>query len=69
LEDFSAYDRVTVIHAQDYGPDYYLHWNGYTKVFPSGLYCEMAKVKNDVNEDKWTFLNSGWIFDYEWDWD
>lgn len=69
LEDYSAYDRVTVIHAQDYGPDYYLHWNGYTKVFPSGLYCEMAKVKNDVNEDKWTFLNSGWTFDYEWDWD
>jgi hypothetical protein len=69
LEDYSAYDRVTVIHAQAYGPDYYLHWNGYTKVFPSGLYCEMAKVKNDVNEDKWTFLNSGWTFDYEWDWD
>ena len=69
LEDFSAYDRVTVIHAQDYGPDYYLHWNGYTKVFPSGLYCEMAKVKDDMNRDKWTFLNSGWKFDYEWDWD
>ena len=69
LEDFSAYDRVTVIHAQDYGPDYYLHWNGYTKVFPSGLYCEMAKVKDDMNRDKWTFLNSGWTFDYEWDWD
>jgi hypothetical protein len=69
LEDYSAYDRVTVIHAQAYGPDYYLHWNGYTKVFPSGLYCEMAKVKDDVNHDKWTFLNSGWTFDYEWDWD
>jgi hypothetical protein len=69
LEDFSAYDRVTVIHAQDYGPDYYLHWDGRTKVFPSGLYCEMAKVKDDQNRDKWTFLNSGWTFDYEWDWD
>lgn len=69
LEDYSAYDRVTVIHAQDYGPDYLLHWDGKTKTFPSGLYCELAKVKDDVNEDKWTFLNSGWSFDFWWDYD
>lgn len=69
LEDYSAYDRVTVIHAEDYGPDYLLHWDGKTKVFPSGLYCEMAKVKDDQNEDKWTFLNSGWTFDFWWDYD
>ena len=69
LEDYSAYDRVTVIHAQDYGPDYLLHWDGKTKTFPSGLYCELAKVKDDANEDKWTFLNSGWSFDFWWDYD
>jgi hypothetical protein len=69
LEDYSAYDRVTVIHAQDYGPDYLLHWDGKTKVFPSGLYCELAKVKDDQNDDKWTFLNSGWTFDFWWDYD
>ena len=69
LEDYSAYDRVTVIHAQDYGPDYLLHWDGKTKVYPSGLYCELAKVKDDQNEDKWTFLNSGWSFDFWWDYD
>lgn len=69
LEDYSAYDRVTVIHAKDYGPEYLLHWDGKTKTFPSGLYCELAKVKDDVNEDKWTFLNSGWTFDFWWDYD
>ena len=69
LANYSAYDRVTVIHAQDYGPDYQLYWDGKTKVFPSGLYCELAKVKDDRNHDKWTFLNSGWTFDYWWDWD
>ena len=69
LANYSAYDRVTVIHAQDYGPDYQLYWDGKTKVFPSGLYCELAKVKDDRNQDKWTFLNSGWTFDYWWDWD
>jgi hypothetical protein len=69
LEDYSAYDRVTVIHAQDYGPDYQLHWDGKTKVIYSGLYLNMAKVKDDQNKVKWTFLNSGWTFDYYWDWD
>lgn len=69
LEDYSAYDRVTVIHAEDYGPDYLLHWDGKTKTFPSGLYCELAKVKDDANDDKWTFLNSGWTFDFWWDYD
>ena len=69
LEDYSAFDRLTVIHGQDYGPDYHLYWNGKTKVFPSGLYCNMAKVKDDQNNVKWTFLNSGWTFDYYWDWD
>ena len=69
LEDYSAFDRLTIIHGQDYGPDYQLHWDGKTKVIYSGLYLNMAKIKNDQNRDKWTFLNSGWTFDYYWDWD
>lgn len=69
LEDYSAFDRLTIIHGQDYGPDYQLHWDGKTKVIYSGLYLNMAKVKDDQNEVKWTFLNSGWTFDYWWDWD
>ena len=69
LKDYSAFDRLTVIHGQDYGPDCHLYWNGNTKVFPSGLYCNMAKIKDDQNNLKWTFLNSGWTFDYYWDWD
>lgn len=69
LANYSAYDKVTVIHGQDYGPDYHLYWDGKTKVIYSGLYCELAKVKNDENRTKWTFLNSGWTFDYWWDWD
>lgn len=69
LANYSAYDKVTVIHGQDYGPDYYLYWDGKTKVIYSGLYCDLAKVKNDENRTKWTFLNSGWTSDYWWDWD
>ena len=69
LEDYSAFDRLTIIHGQDYGPDYQLHWDGKTKVIYSGLYLNMAKVKDDQNKVKWTFLNSGWTFDYYWDWD
>ena len=69
LADYSAYDKVTVIHGQDYGPDYHLYWDGKTKVIYSGLYCDLAKVRDDQNRTKWTFLNSGWTFDYWWDWD
>lgn len=69
LADYSAYDKVTVIHGQAYGPDYHLYWDGKTKVIYSGLYCDLAKVKDDANRTKWTFLNSGWTFDYWWDWD
>ena len=67
LEDYSAYDKVTVVHSNQYKPNCELHWNGYTKVFPSGVYCEMVKGTNDQNQTDWFFTNSGRINNLEWD--
>ena len=67
LEDYSAYDKVTVVHSNQYKPNCVLHWNGYTKVFPSGVYCEMVKGTNDQNQTDWFFTNSGRINNLEWD--
>ena len=67
LEDYSAYDKVTVVHSNQYKPNCVLHWNGYTKTFTSGLYCEMVKGTNDQNHTDWFFTNSGRINNLEWD--
>lgn len=67
LENYSAYDKVTVVHSNQYKPNCELHWNGYTKVFPSGVYCEMVKGTNDQNQTDWFFTNSGRINNLEWD--
>ena len=67
LENYSAYDKVTVVHSNQYKPNCVLHWNGYTKVFPSGVYCEMVKGTNDQNQTDWFFTNSGRINNLEWD--
>ena len=67
LENYSAYDKVTVVHSNQYKPNCVLHWNGYTKVFPSGVYCEMVKGTNDQNQTDWFFTNSGRMNNLEWD--
>lgn len=67
LEDYSAYDKVTVVHSNQYKPNCELHWNGNTKIFTSGLYCEMVKGTNDQNQTDWFFTNSGRINNLEWD--
>lgn len=67
LEDYSAYDKVTVVHSNQYKPNCVLHWNGYTKTFTSGVYCEMVKGTNDQNQMDWFFTNSGRINNLEWD--
>lgn len=67
LEDYSAYDKVTVVHSNQYKPNCELHWNGHTKVFPSGVYCEMVKGTNDLNQTDWFFTNSARINNLEWD--
>lgn len=67
LEDYSAYDKVTIVHSNQYKPNCVLHWNGYTKTFTSGLYCEMVKGTNDQNQMDWFFTNSGRINYLEWD--
>ena len=69
LENYSAYDKLTILHGKEYGSTYQIHWDGKTKEIPSGLYIEMGKVKDMNNLDKWTFLNSGWANNGWWDYD
>lgn len=69
LADYSAYDKVTVVHSNEYTPDCMLYWDGNTKVFPSGLYCELVKGTNDQNQLDWFFTHSGWINSVWWDYD
>jgi len=69
LANYSAYDKVTVVHSNEYTPDCNLYWNGNTKVFPSGLYCELVKGTNDQNQTDWFFTTSGWTNNLWWDWD
>ena len=69
LEDYSAYDKVTVVHSNEYTPDCMLYWDGNTKVFPSGLYCELVKGTNDQHQIDWFFTTSGWTNNVWWDWD
>lgn len=69
LANYSAYDKVTVVHSNDGAADCNLYWDGNTKVFPSGLYCELVKGTNDRNEVDWFFTTSGWTNNNWWDWD
>ena len=69
LANYSAYDKVIVVHSNDGAADCNLYWDGKTKVFPSGLYCEMVKGEDVQNNVKWSFANSGWINDNWWDFD
>ena len=69
LANYSAYDKVTVVHSNEYTQDCNLYWDGNTKVFPSGLYCELVKGTNDRNQTDWFFTTSGWTNNLWWDWD
>lgn len=67
LKDLSSYDRITVLHAQEYvNDDYYIRWNNNTKTVHSGEYIEMAKVNYNGNT-VWTFITTGWYDDALWD--
>ena len=69
LANYSAYDKVTIVHGQEGAGDYNLYWDGKTKVIHSASYCELVKVLDDSNNIKWTFTTSGWTNDNWWDWD
>lgn len=68
LENYSAYDKVTVVHSRDYTPVCDLYWKNYTKACPSGFWCELVKGKDEQNNTEWYFTNSGYINNVEWDW-
>ena len=69
LATLSAYDKVTIVHAQEGAGDYNLYWDGNTKIIHSASYCELVKVLDDTNKVKWTFTTSGWTNDNWWDYD
>lgn len=67
LSSYTAFDKVTVANPNENANNCYLYWNGWTKVFPSGLYCELVKGTNDQNQLDWFFTTSGWINRVWWD--
>ena len=68
LANYSAYDKVTVVNARDYGQDCLLHWDGNTKEIPSGLFIDMIKGTFNSKEE-WYFATSGWLNQNWWDYD
>lgn len=68
LANYTAYDKVTVFHSNDYTPPCHLYWKSYTKACPSGFWCELVKGKDEHNGPEWYFTNSGWLNNVEWDW-
>lgn len=68
LSSLSAYDKVTIVNARNYGQDCLLHWDGKTKEIPSGLFIEMIKGKYNT-QTEWYFATSGWLNQSWWDYD
>lgn len=69
LSSYLDYDKVTVVNSNTFSPNCMLYWNGKTKVFPSGFYCEFVKGTDDQNQIDWVFTTSGWTNNIWWDLD
>ena len=69
LSSYLDYDKVTVVNSNTFSPNCMLYWNGKTKVFPSGFYCELVKGTDEQNQIDWFFTTSGWTNDIWWDLD
>ena len=69
LEDYSSYNKLTIVHSMQPTADCKLYWDSSAKVFtvPSGFYLEMVKGTNEYGITDWFFTNSGHINNYSWD--
>lgn len=69
LEDYSSYNKLTIVHSMQPTADCKLYWDNSAKVYtvPSGFYLEMVKGTNEYGITDWFFTNSGYINNYSWD--
>ena len=69
LEDYSKYNKVTVVHSMQPTAVCKLYWDNSAKVYtvPSGFYVEMVKGMNQYGITDWFFTNSGYINNVSWD--
>lgn len=69
LEDYSAYNKLTIVHGEQPTAECKVYWDSSAKVYtvPSAFYLEMVKCFNYNGEQDWFFANSGDISRYGWD--
>lgn len=68
LEDYSAFNKLTIVHGSIPTTPCNLYWKNQTKVYsvPSAFYVEMVKTSNALGLADWFFTNSGYINNYSW---
>lgn len=68
LEDYSAFNKLTIVHGYIPTTPCNLYWKNKTKVYsvPSAFYVEMVKTSNASGTADWFFTNSGDIHNYPW---
>ena len=69
LEDYFAFDKLTIVHGYQPTATCHLYWKNKSKMLnvPSGFCLEMVKSTNGFGEADWFFASSGFIKNYNWD--
>ena len=69
LEDYSAFDKLTIVHGYQPTATCHLYWKNKSKMLnvPSGFCLEMVKSEDLTGGLDWFFASSGFIKNYNWD--
>lgn len=69
LEDYSAFDKLTIVHGYQPTATCHLYWKNKSKMLnvPSGFCLEMVKSSDLTGGLDWFFSSSGFIKNYNWD--
>ena len=69
LEDYSAFDKLTIVHGYQPTATCHLYWKNKSKMLnmPSGFCLEMVKSSDLTGGLDWFFESSGFIKNYNWD--
>ena len=69
LEDYSAFDKLTIVHGVRPSATCNLYWKNRTKLYNviSGFYLEMVKSTDFSGNLDWFFASSGFINNHSWD--
>lgn len=69
LENYSAFDKLTIVHGVRPSATCHLYWKNRTKLYNvlSGFYLEMVKSTDFSGNLDWFFASSGFINNHSWD--